>query len=116
MIKSIVVFATGFLTALVLLVVLLWLGRDSVMQLFSFGYQYEKRQVVLLKDVRLYQNGTDIGYLKSGIRLRMDGFDKTSPIENYSIVLGWENRGANRGELFRESADDSVYTELKPEK
>lgn len=108
-------FVLGFLSALVLLAVSLWLGRDSLMHLITFGYQHEDRQVVLLKDFRLYQHGVEVGRLKSGTQFRFDGLDKTSPIENYSIIFGWENRGADREKLFREPSDSrTVFTELVP--
>lgn len=112
--KSVLVFLSGFLAAIVVLTVLFWLGRTHIMSWMSIGYQYVDRPVLLLKDFRIYQNGVEVGVLKSGTQINFIGYDKTSPIENYSIMLGWENRGTEREKLVKEiPRDKRVFMELK---
>jgi hypothetical protein len=106
-IKSILMFVLGFLAALTAVIATAWFGRTKVVNLISESYGYKKagQVVVLLQDFRLQQNGVEVGYLSKNTQLTFDGYAKDSPMEYYSVSLGWENRGAEREKLFKESPE-----------
>ena len=107
-------FVVGALTATIILGMLLWFGRTKVASLFSAGYEYQHRPVVLLRDFQIYQNGVAVGVLRAGAQVDFVGLDKTSPIENYSIMFGWENRGVDRDKLLKDATSSKrMFSEIR---
>jgi len=108
-------FAFGFLTAAVVLLLAVWLARYEIIKWASVGYEAIDRPAVLLTNIELRQNGKGVGKMNEGAVVFVKGRAKDSPMEYFSVSLGWENRGIDDKTVYRVlTKEESVMVEMVP--
>jgi hypothetical protein len=106
-------FALGFITATAIIVLGIWLGRHQIIKWASVAYESVEKPAILLTDVELRQNGKQIGKVDKGAVVLVKGRAKDSPMEYFSVPLGWENRGVDAKTVYRIlPQDDSSMVEM----
>jgi len=114
--SSILQFSLGLVAGAVIVAALAWFGRAEIFRSLSIGYQDIETPVELQTKVKLFQNGKQIGEIDQGAIVVLDGRAKDSPMEYFSFQLGWENRGLERGQVYKVFSKRGMsFTEMKPD-
>ena len=106
-------FAVGFVTALVVVALAAWLGRSDIIKWVSIGYESVDQPIELLTTIELQQKGKAVGKIEKGTVLVIKGRAKDSPLEYFSVPLGWENRGVESQKVYRLiPKDQSAFVDM----
>jgi hypothetical protein len=77
------------------------------------GYEVVDQPAILLTDIELRQNGKEVGRINRGTAVFAKGRAKDSPMEYFSVSLGWENRGVEAQKVYRLlPKEESVFVEM----
>jgi hypothetical protein len=106
-------FALGFLTSTIVISLCIWLARDQIIKWASMGYETIDQPALLLRNIELRKNGKVVGKIDSGTAILVKGRAKDSPMEYFSLLMGWENRGVDDKEVYRFlPKDESTLVEV----
>ena len=106
-------FLFGFVAGAVILTLIAWFARQEILKWLSVGYESIDSPAVLLTDIELRQNGKEVGRVNKGTVVLLKGRAKDSPMEYFSISLGWETRGIDDKNVYRPvPKDQSTMVEM----
>jgi|SRR6266853_3541642 len=106
-------FLFGFVAGVAILLVVAWFARQDLLKWISVAYETVDSPAVLLTDIELRQNGKEVGRVNKGTVILLKGRAKDSPMEYFSVSVGWENRGVDDKGVYRAvPKDQSTMVEM----